>query len=193
MVATFPQRTDGAAWPYHGAGFAAPRKVRRLSIHRDDWDEIPRRLTADFAGPSSGRGLAGWRNPVARVRRGWCGLDQPLGELRTGPGVQELDGPVGDAAAGGGRRRDQTPDPARPATCHPRSQRSGSGQPDPARPPRGQPDRKPGPPRMGTGPSARLRRMITLPPPGPAVAVSVPRSPGLAFLTAGRGAASASC
>ena len=45
MVATFPQRTYGAAWPYHGAGFAAPRKVRRLSIHRDDWDEIPSRLT----------------------------------------------------------------------------------------------------------------------------------------------------
>ena len=26
MVATFPQRTYGAAWPYHGAGFAAPRE-----------------------------------------------------------------------------------------------------------------------------------------------------------------------
>jgi hypothetical protein len=31
------------------------------------------------------------------------------------------------AAAAGGLRRDQAPDPARPATCHPRSQRSGSG------------------------------------------------------------------
>ena len=30
------------------------------------------------------------------------------------------------AAAAGGRRRDQAPDPARPATSHPRSQRSGS-------------------------------------------------------------------
>jgi hypothetical protein len=38
--------------------------VRRLSIHRDDWDGIPRRLTADFADPSSARGLAGWRIPV---------------------------------------------------------------------------------------------------------------------------------
>jgi hypothetical protein len=96
------------------------------------------------------------------------------------------------AAAAGGLRRDQAPDPARPATPHPRSQRSGSGQPEPARPPRGQPDRKPGPPGMGTGPCARLRKMIALPP-GPAGAVSVPRSPGLAFLTAGRAAASASC
>ena len=31
------------------------------------------------------------------------------------------------AAAAGGLRRDQAPDPARPATCHPRSQRSGPG------------------------------------------------------------------
>jgi hypothetical protein len=47
MVATLPQRTYQAAWPYHGVGLPARRESAALSIHRDDWDAIPRRLTAD--------------------------------------------------------------------------------------------------------------------------------------------------
>ena len=124
---------------------------------------------------------------VTRLRTA-CGTQARAGDLNRSHSRRAHIRGRHPAATAGGLRRDQAPDPARPATCHPRRQRSGSGSW--IRPGRlAASGRKPGPPTMGTGPSVRLRRVIALPPLRPAVAgyrAPLPRA-CVPDRTAGRG------
>jgi hypothetical protein len=82
---------------------------------------------------------------VTRLRAG-RGTQPRAGDLNRSHGRRAHIRGRHTAAAAGGLRRDQAPDPARPASCHPRSQRSESGGWIRARLPRGQPTGNPGHP-----------------------------------------------
>jgi hypothetical protein len=105
MVATLTQRTYRAAWPYRGAGRPSGVRVQRVAVHRDEWDEIPHKLTADnghfvtadwfttISRHTVSVTTAGGREPIAllvvppstRAEGAWGAMDTAA----TGPGTAQ--------------------------------------------------------------------------------------------------------